>query len=53
MAIKIIDSQPDIYITRSEYDRLKNEWNKCCQFMVDPPSLEEWIERNRKLPKEN
>lgn len=47
MAIKIITT-PDIYLTQSEYDALAREYNAVIGYMVNPPSLEEWIERRKK-----
>ncbi len=43
MGVKIIEPSPDIYVTREEYHRLAREWEQSCRFMVNPPSLDEYI----------
>lgn len=42
MAIKIME-EPDIHLSRDEHDRLRQEYERRCQFMVDPPSFEKWV----------
>lgn len=43
MTIKIIEDGPDIFLTRSEEQHLRREWEKCCQYTVDPPTFEEFV----------
>lgn len=43
MNINIIDSEKEIRITRAEYEREYQEYQKACMFMVDPPSFEVWF----------
>lgn len=47
MSIKIVDEKPDIYLTQTEHDCLRIEYDKMVMFMVDPPSFEEFV-RQRK-----
>lgn len=51
MAIKIIDTKPDIYLTQSEYDRYMRDYQKMGMFMVNPPSFEEYVRSYSKLAK--
>lgn len=48
MAIKIIDQQPDIYLTSAEHDRLRIKYDKMVMFMVDPPSFEEFVRQHQR-----
>lgn len=47
MNINIIDSEKEIRITRAEYEREYQEYQKACMFMVDPPSFEVWLAGSR------
>ena len=47
MAIRIIDDQPDVVLTRAEHDRLQQEYQQNMMFMVNPPSFEEWVRSRR------
>lgn len=51
MAIKIIDTKPDIYLTQSEHDKHKHDYHQMCMFMVNPPSFEEYVRSHAKLAK--
>lgn len=39
MAIKIIEDQEDVYLTRDELMRLREEYERGVSFMVNPPSF--------------
>lgn len=41
MSIEIIEDT--IRISRADYDKYKREWEKACQYRVDPPTLEAFI----------
>lgn len=43
MAIRIIDDQPDIHLTRAEYDRLLREWQASQAMTAMPQEFEAWI----------
>lgn len=44
MSIKIIDDQPDIYLTQAEYDRLMYEYRHAFTHYAGPiPSFENWV----------
>lgn len=43
MAIKIIEDQEDVYLTRDELMRLREEYERGVSFMVNPPSFEAWV----------
>lgn len=47
MTIRIIEDGPDIILTRGEAERLRKEWQKVCQYNVEPPTFEEFV-RSRK-----
>lgn len=47
MKINIIDSEKEIRVTRAEYEREYQEYQKACMFMVDPPSFEVWLAGSR------
>jgi hypothetical protein len=43
MAIKIID-EPDISLTRAEFDSLRAQYNKAFRYFAGhPPSFETWV----------
>lgn len=44
MAIRIIDDQPDVVLTRSEHQRLMREYESLTH-MVDKPDFETWVRR--------
>ncbi len=49
MAIKIIDAEPDIYLTQAEHDRLWNKYQNAFAFYSGtPPSFETWVKRQLK-----
>lgn len=53
MAIKIID-EPDIYLTAAENERLLRDWERMCQYTLDPPSFESYVRSKKaqfELPK--
>jgi hypothetical protein len=50
MAIKIID-EPDVYLTRAEYERLHREWEQCMMMHAAPVSFEVWVARKEGLVK--
>lgn len=44
MAIKIIDESPDIHLTRSEYNRLRHEYDQAMQYYAGPRiDFEDWV----------
>ena len=47
MAIRIIN-EPDIVLTRSEYERLYREWESHQQYTAAPTSFETWL-RSRQV----
>lgn len=49
MSIRVID-EPDILLTRSEYERLRREWESEQQYTTAPTSFETWL-RNRRRAK--
>jgi hypothetical protein len=47
MAIKIIEDENDVVLTREEHDRLQDEYSKCMAYYAGPKiSFETWV-RNR------
>lgn len=42
MSIRVID-EPDILLTRSEYERLRREWESEQQYTTAPTSFETWL----------
>lgn len=42
MSIRIIE-EPELVLTRQEYDRLYREYLQTVMFMVDPPSFEQFL----------
>lgn len=43
MGIFIINEEPDIYLTQSQYDRLMAEYRKAFMYFAGtPPSFEAW-----------
>jgi hypothetical protein len=53
MAIKILPTQPDIYITQKEFEFWMDEYSRAYRMYSGPlPSFEEYI-RSRKAQKEN
>ena len=44
MSIKIIE-EPDVTVTRSQYEMYKREWEKSQAYTVKPSSLEDYIRR--------
>lgn len=43
MAIRIIEDQRDIHLTRSQYDRLHREWQASQAMTAMPQDFETWI----------
>jgi hypothetical protein len=48
MTINIIPDGPPITLTASEADRLHREWQKCCQYTVNPPTFEEFVRTEKR-----
>lgn len=46
MAIKILP-ELDLYLTREENERYRQEYDNATRMMTSPPSFETWV-RNRK-----
>ena len=42
MTIKI-KQEPEIEITKAQYDRYAEEYRQMCMYMLNPPSLETYI----------
>jgi hypothetical protein len=48
MTIHIIDEQPDIYLTREQYHRLMQEYQKAFQFYSGiVPTFEDWVRHGK------
>jgi len=45
MAIRIIEQEPDVRITREKYQRMVHEYNSATMMMVNPPDFETWLRR--------
>jgi hypothetical protein len=43
MAVKIIDSEPDSYVTQEEYDLYRREWQSRNSMTVAPVSFEQYV----------
>jgi hypothetical protein len=50
MAIKIVE-EPDVHLTREEYERLHAEWERCMMFNAAPVSFNAWVARKKGLVK--
>lgn len=46
MTIKIIKEET-IYLTQTEHERLRKDWEAVCSYNTDPPTFEEYVKRNK------
>lgn len=47
MTIRIIKEEP-IYLTQTEHERLRREWDAVCSYNTSPPTFEEYVRRHHK-----
>lgn len=47
MSIKVVDG-PQIVLTREEYERLQREYQRTVMHMVNAPSFETWVRRQKR-----
>lgn len=48
MSVQIIrDSENDLVLTESEYDKLLREYQQVTSMMVNPPTFEEWARKKK------
>lgn len=51
MTIHIVDEQPDIYLTREQYERLQYEYQQAFTHYSGPvPSFETWVRQRQVQP---